>query len=116
MPRIVKGKKIIMTKSEYESIQLIDGDYVLLLPKSRDLITDEIADKIFVDLRSGKSRPQIVSNYAEYGLNEYSFNELCRKRFGTIKITEIRDRLKEQFYKTIEAAKSNPLDDPIPKN
>lgn len=96
MIKIVRGKYIKMDKRAYDSIIEEKGTYILEISTCEKQLTDEEKIRLFDLLRGGKSKNMICK---EFEITEYTFAQICKERFGTLRINEIRDKLKEDAIK-----------------
>lgn len=100
--KYVKGKTLELSAEEYASLVLKDGKYSLDLARNDKELTDEEVEELFGKIRDGYSKNAACS---KYGISEVYFSGLCRRNFGTTKITDIRDKLKAR--KVLEDDKTN---------
>lgn len=93
MVKIIKGKYISFSAEELKTATMVNGLYRIEIPRAKDSIEGEDEEILMTMIRAGKPKGAI---YKEMGITEYVFNEYSRKRFDTIKIVEIRDKVREQ--------------------
>ena len=90
--KYVKGKLLEVTEAEYKNFVEKDGKYILDLVGTEKELNEEKITELFNKIRDGSSKNMVCG---EYNISEIYFNSLCRKKFGTQKITDIRDGLKK---------------------
>lgn len=93
MPKTVKGKYISMTEEEYNSIKKNGNEYRLTICFARDDVNKETEENIFKALASTVAKNAILK---EFNISDHTFGQICAKRFGTSKIVEIREILREE--------------------
>lgn len=117
MPKSSKGKYILFSKAEYESIEETpEGDYKFSFSSAQQTLNETQVSELFEALCDGKSRPALMERY---GLSKYSFESLCRQHYGTVKISDIRDKMKlkrmqTEFDARLNAVNKDKTVQPIP--
>ncbi len=84
-----KDGSFVISAKQYEMMQKKeDGTY--LLPDYKEELTAEQKEIITVYIKSGRSKPKIIE---ELKISNKIFNSFLKERFGTVKLTEIREKL-----------------------
>ncbi len=80
---------IVISSKAYELMKKND-DGTYTVPDYKEELTAEQKEIITVYIKSGRSKPKIL---AELKISGKLFNSFLKERFGTIKLTEIREKL-----------------------
>lgn len=87
--KIIKNQGIYFTEEEYNKI-VKDNQGRYFLPFETKQIDEELEKKIIIALQNRETRNAICD---KFNLLEKDLNSWMRKKFETIKITDIRQKL-----------------------
>jgi len=89
--KVVKGKYISFGEEEFKAIRKEGELYILDLVISEEQLNDEKVELLFKGLGEGKSKNVLCK---EFNISDYTFTSVCRKHFNTIRVQEIREKLR----------------------